>query len=85
VAIYSAGTGGGNDLKFAVKLPNFVIGKIDSGLSGFIWKKSKIESQTDGPDAICYNCVELPFKFCCQLTNSNPWLGLAVHLVPEYK
>ena len=36
VATYSGGIGGGNALKFAVKLPNFVILSVDSGLFRFI-------------------------------------------------
>jgi hypothetical protein len=34
--------------KFAVKLPNFVILSVASGLSVFICKKSKMESLMDG-------------------------------------
>jgi hypothetical protein len=50
VARYSAGIGRGSALKFAVKFPNFVILMLESGLSGFRCKKSKIESRVDGGD-----------------------------------
>jgi|KBSMisStandDraft_5_1062788.scaffolds.fasta_scaffold233947_2 hypothetical protein len=36
VAIYSGGIDGGNALKLAVKLPNFVIFSVASGLSDFM-------------------------------------------------
>ena len=49
VTTYYGGIGGGSALKFAVKLPNFIILSVASGLSGFICKKnSKMESRMDG-------------------------------------
>ena len=55
VATYSGGIGGGSALKFAVKLPNFVILSVDSGLSGLRCKKSKKESKVDGGVATFIN------------------------------
>lgn len=47
VATYSAGIGGGNAIKVAVKFPNLLILKLACTISGFICKKSKIESTMD--------------------------------------
>ena len=48
VAQYSGGSGGGSSLKFAVKLPNFVMLIVASGLSFFKLKMSKTETQRGG-------------------------------------
>ena len=72
VAQYSAGIAGGSSLKFAVKLQNFVMLIVDSGLSGIICKKSKTGSKKYGGDTTFIKRVEFPFKFSCQLTNSKP-------------
>ena len=51
VAKYSAGIAGGEALKFAVKLPNFVMLSFVSDLSGFPSKKSKEKSKKEDGDA----------------------------------
>ena len=57
VAQYSDGNAGRSSLKFAVKLPNFVMLIVASGLSPFKFKKSKIESQADEEEEVFSSIV----------------------------